>query len=235
MSEVDPDLTVHEPDGPVRAVALVLHGGRSRSHARVTAFQLAVLRMRPFATALRRAGKSEGLAVATLRFRVRGWNGAERSPVADATWALDQLAARFPGAPIALVGHSMGGRTAMYAAGHDAVRAVVGLAPWIESGDPVSQLRARRVLIAHGALDRMTDPSASAAYARSAESVAASVTYVSIEADKHAMLHRPRVWTELTTGFVLAVLCGRTPQGTEQDATTNVLAMALAGQAALVV
>ena len=77
----------------------------------------------------------DGLAVARLRYRVRGWNGADAAPVADAHWALDQLTARFPGVPIALVGHSMGGRAALYAAGHPAVRAVVGLAPWIEPGD----------------------------------------------------------------------------------------------------
>ncbi len=37
-----------------------------------------------------------------------------RSPVADTLWALDQLTERFPDVPVALVGHSMGGRAAMY-------------------------------------------------------------------------------------------------------------------------
>ena len=72
-------------------------GGR-KGHGRVTARQLAVLRMLPFAKDLGRAGAPLGLAVARLRYGVRGWNGEDRSPVADGRWALDQLAERFPGA-----------------------------------------------------------------------------------------------------------------------------------------
>ncbi len=231
----DPVLTVHVPKGPVRAIALVLHGGRSNSLARVRRSQLAVVRMRPFVAALRHEGADAGLVVAELRFRVRGWNGSEQSPVADALWALDRLAERFPGVPVALVGHSMGGRAALYAAGHASVQAVVGLAPWIEPGDPDEQLAGRRVLIVHGTRDRMTDPFASAAYARKAETVAASVTYVGVLNDRHAMLRRSRVWHRIAAGFVLAVLCARPPGGTEQDETTNVLVKVLAGQAALVV
>ena len=48
-------------------------------------------RMRPFARHLARAGGDDGLAVWSLQYRVRGWNGADRSPVADAEWALDQV------------------------------------------------------------------------------------------------------------------------------------------------
>ena len=111
------------------------------SHRPVRAHQLAVLRMRPFVASLRRHGGRDGLVVAQLRYRVRGWNGADRSPVADAAWALDRLIATASRTcPSALVGHSMGGRTAMYVAGHESVRAVVGLAPWIEAGDPVDRL-----------------------------------------------------------------------------------------------
>ncbi|MDQ6849011.1 MAG: alpha/beta fold hydrolase [Actinomycetota bacterium] len=230
-----PVLQVHAPNGPVRAVALVLHGGRSKGLGRVNSLQLAVLRMRPFVSGLRRAGADDGLAVASLRYAVRGWNGAAKSPVPDAQWALDQLTERFPDTPVALVGHSMGGRAALHVAGHPSVRAVVGLAPWLEPGDPVAQLAGRRVLIVHGALDRMTDPSASAAYARAAESVAATVTYVRVQGERHAMLRRAAVWHRLASGFVLAVVCGRPPRGTASDQTTNVLSMALAGQAALVV
>ncbi len=87
----------------------------------------------------------------------------------------------------------MGARTALYVAAHPAVRVVVGLAPWIEAGDAertIPGLAGRRVLLAHGALDRMTNPRSSAAYARAAAGTAASVSYVSVTADKHAMLGR---------------------------------------------
>jgi pimeloyl-ACP methyl ester carboxylesterase len=230
----EPKLLVDSAAGPVRGVALVLHGGRSRSHMPVNAAQLAVLRMRPFVTTLRRNRRS-GLVVAQVRYRVRGWNGAERSPVPDTLWALDQLATRFPDVPIALVGHSMGGRAALYAAGHEAVRSVVGLAPWIEPGDPVEPLAGRRVLIVHGDADRMTDPRASASFARRAERIAESVTFVSVAGERHAMLRRAGLWHDVAAGFVAATVLGHSPRGSGKGDTAKVLAGALAGQAELVV
>jgi pimeloyl-ACP methyl ester carboxylesterase len=230
-----PALSVDTPRRPVRAIAVVLHGGRSVGAAPVRANQLAVLRMLPFARALTAAGSDRGLAVARLRYAVRGWNGAAQAPVGDVRWALDQLGARFPDVPVALVGHSMGGRAALCAAGHDAVRVVVGLAPWIEPGDPVAQLAGRRVLLAHGTRDRVTSPAASAAYARRAAEVASSVSYVSVSDERHAMLRRAAVWHDLAAGFVTGALLGAAPEGTGSRDTANVLTRALAGQATLVV
>lgn len=230
----EPKLIVADAGAPVRGVALVLHGGRSKSHLPVRPTNLAVLRMLPFVTSLRRHA-NDGLVVAQVRYRVRGWNGAERSPVPDTLWALDQLTARFPDVPVALVGHSMGGRAAMYAAAHDGVRSVVGLAPWIEPGDPVAPLAGRRVLIVHGDADRMTDPRASASFARSVERSAQSVTYVRVEGERHAMLRRAPLWHEVATGFVAATLLGHTPDGSTKGDTAKVLLGALSGQPELVV
>jgi predicted alpha/beta-hydrolase family hydrolase len=231
-----PYLDVTEPRGvPVRGIAVVMHGGRARSTAQARDNQLAVLRMRPFAADLRRAGGPVGLTVARLRFGVRGWNGSRQSPVHDARWALDKLATRYRGIPVALVGHSMGGRTAIYAADHPSVAAVVGLAPWLETGDPTDTVAGRRVLIAHGDRDRITNPRASAAWAQAVAPIAASVTYVTVTGERHSMLRRAKVWTKLTTGYVLGVLCPTTHYETGREETTNVLEMALAGEAALVV
>jgi pimeloyl-ACP methyl ester carboxylesterase len=225
-----PELSVDTPRGAVRGLAVVMHGGRSASVDPTRSTQLSVLRMVPFATALKRAGRRDGLAVARLRFAVRGWNGSLRSPVADARWALDQLADRFPEVPVVLVGHSMGGRTALYAAGHESVTGVVGLAPWVEPGDPVDQLAGRRVLIAHGTRDRMTSARGSAAYAQLARTAGAEVTYVSVEDESHAMLRRASVWHRLAAGYAVGVLFGRAPRDTESgDRTTTALAEALAG------
>jgi pimeloyl-ACP methyl ester carboxylesterase len=227
-SMAEPHLAVSKPRGDARGIALVLHGGRSKSRAPVRVTNLAALRMLPFAWSLR----GHGMVVARLRYRMRGWNGADRSPVQEARWALERLTAQYPDVPVALVGHSMGGRTALYVADDPAVRAVVALAPWIEAGDPVATLAARRVLIAHGDRDRMTDPRASASYARAAVRLAESISYVNISGERHAMLRRPRVWTALTTGFVRGVLLGTEPDG---RADANAVSKALAGQAALVV
>jgi dienelactone hydrolase len=195
----------------------------------VRAGQLAVLRMLPFGRALSAAGRGRGLGVARLRYAVRGWNGAQQSPVADARAALDELRRRHPGVPLALVGHSMGGRTALHVAGEQDVRAVVGLAPWIEAGDPVATLRGLRVLILHGDADRRTSAVAAEQYAAAAAAVAQSASFVRVRGDGHAMLRRPRVWHRLTAGFTIAVLYG------SAAAPVPALAEALAGEAALVV
>lgn len=225
----EPVLTVDSADGDTRAIALVLHGGRSKGTGPVRANQLAVLRMRPFATSLRAAGTARGLTVARLRYRVRGWNGPERSPVPDVTWALDQLSERFGPVPVALVGHSMGGRAAVYAAGHVNVHTVVGLAPWIEPGDPDAQLAGRRLLVAHGDLDRMTSRTESATFTAAASHVAASAAYVSVQTDGHAMLRRASLWHGLSTGFVLATLFDVPPSETVDGAAAKVVTEVLTG------
>ncbi|HJQ43500.1 MAG TPA: alpha/beta fold hydrolase [Jatrophihabitantaceae bacterium] len=206
MSE--PTLSVAPPPAriAVRAVALVMHGGRETSTAPVNARQLSVVRMIPFARALRRKGGADGLAVARLRFAVRGWNGEARSPVADATWAIEQLTERFPGVPIVLIGHSMGGRTALYLAGHRSVVAVVALAPWIEEGDPIGQLAGRRLLVVHGARDRVTSPKRSARLADRAKTLGATVTYVSVPHENHAMTRRPLLWHRRVANYVTGLL-----------------------------
>jgi pimeloyl-ACP methyl ester carboxylesterase len=93
-----------------RGIVLVAHGGQSASTAPVTATQLAVLRMIPIATAIRRAVSADRIEVRRPLFSVRGWNGAQASPVGDLARLLDELHARSPAVPVVLVGHSMGAR-----------------------------------------------------------------------------------------------------------------------------
>jgi pimeloyl-ACP methyl ester carboxylesterase len=218
-----------QPPQGTRAVALVLHGGRVTGTDPVRARNLAVVRMTPFLTALQAKGRSHGLAVGRLRYAVRGWNGAERSPVADVLDALGQIAVAAPGAPVALVGHSMGGRSAIHAAGHPSVRTVVGLAPWFEPGDPVEQLRDRDLLVAHGTRDRTTSPRASAALVHAVSEIARSAAYVRIADDGHPMLRRAGLWHDLATGFVLATMCGVPPAETVRAESAAVLDKVLAG------
>lgn len=226
----DPALAVDHPDGPVRAVALVLHGGRESSHEPTSARQLAVLRMRPFATAL--AG-TPGLAVARLRYRARGWNGELRSPVADTRWALAELHRRFGAAPVALVGHSMGGRTALHVADDPSVRAVAALAPWIERIDPVEPVAGRRLLLMHGDRDRITSPKRSAAFARAAVGVADTVGYVTVHGERHAMLRRARLWHRVAACFTRCAVLDEVPGRAEDELVANLVAKALAGDVAM--
>jgi dienelactone hydrolase len=205
-SELHPDVSVAEPRGAVTAVALVLPGGKARSEDPMSPRQLAAVRMRPFAHSLALHGRAHGLAVWTAQYRVRGWNGAAASPVQDARWALDEVRRRHGGVPVALIGHSMGGRTAIQVAGDEAVRSVVGLAPWIESGDPVAQLAGRSLLIAHGDKDVITSARNSERFAAAAARVTSPVARVSVRGDIHAMVVRWRTWHQLATDWTLASL-----------------------------
>lgn len=197
-------LRIAEAAGETRGVALVLHGGRADSYDPVRGRHLSPARMQPFARALNRQGGPHGLAVWTLRNRYRGWNGKDMSPVQDARWALSRISKEHPGVPVYLLGHSMGGLTALCVADDPQVEAVVALAPWLNHETPIGPVTGRRVLIVHGTEDRWTSPANSLDYARRSEGVAASVDYVSLRGAGHFMFRRVGLWNTLANGFVLA-------------------------------
>lgn len=198
-----PALSVLEASGNTKGVVLVLHGGKAHSRDPVEARHLSPARMIPFARHLHRAGRKYGLAVWSLRNSVRGWNGPDMSPLQDARWALQQIAERHPGVPVFLLGHSMGGLTAVCAADHPQVEAVVALAPWLGPETPADRVTGRKVLIIHGTTDHMTSPSQSLAFAQRASADAATMQYVSLKGVGHFMLRKVRLWQTLATGFVI--------------------------------
>jgi alpha-beta hydrolase superfamily lysophospholipase len=202
-------LTVLPPAGPTRGVVLVLHGGKSHSFDPVQAMHLSPARMLPFARHLHRAGRKHGLAVWILRNSVRGWNGEDMTPLKDARWALARIHAAHPGVPIYLLGHSMGGLTAVCAADEPGVDAVVSLAPWLDEGTPATSVAGRRVLIVHGNEDRWTSPEASLQFAQRAAAGAAEFRYVSLRGAGHFMLRRVWLWHRLATGFVMKAFMER--------------------------
>ncbi|ADU46837.1 alpha/beta fold hydrolase [Intrasporangium calvum] len=181
------------------AVALVLHGGAVDGREPNHPWSHNVARLVPFARALRKVPGP--LAVARLRFRYRGWNGAEASPVEDARWALAQIRADYPDAPVALVGHSMGGRTALTVADEDNVRLVVGLSPWIERGDPVPRDGRKTVLI-HGDRDIITPLSASRRIVEGLLDDGRDATLIRVARGDHAMLVRAGLWSTLVVDIV---------------------------------
>jgi alpha-beta hydrolase superfamily lysophospholipase len=201
-----PRLRVLPARGPVRAVVLVLHGGRESSRERVRPWHASVLRMIPLARAIHRATARDGVAVWFLRYRVRGWNGAAQSPVADARWALEEAGRRHGDVPVVAVGHSMGGRTALRVAGGRSVVGVVALAPWLPPGEPAGEVRGRRVLLVHGTADTWTDPQGSRDFAARARSLARDLSLVEIPGAGHFMLRRLRRWHGLTVTFTRHVL-----------------------------
>jgi acetyl esterase/lipase len=195
-----------EPVGRVQAtpsaVILVLHGGRAHSRESGERKRLTYRRMLPFGRALAGAGP----AVFMLRYRFRGWNAPAKDALRDAQWALGELAEQHPGVPVVLVGHSMGGRAALGAAGASNVVAVCALAPWLDGSDPVVQLDGRTVLIAHGDRERWTDPGESYRYAVRAKERGVTICRFDVPGAGHFMLTRVRDWHTLTRRFVLGVL-----------------------------
>lgn len=210
-----PVLSILEASGSTKGVVLVLHGGKAHSRDPVEPRHLSPARMIPFARDLHRAGRKHGLAVWSLRNSVRGWNGPDMSPLQDARWALQQIADRHPDVPVFLLGHSMGGLTAVCAADHPQVEAVVALAPWLNPETPAERVTGRKVLIIHGSTDHMTSPSQSLAFARRASAEAASMQYVSLKGVGHFMLRKVRLWQTLATGFVIKSFAESTGAGVE--------------------
>ncbi|MET9256371.1 alpha/beta fold hydrolase [Streptomyces sp. NPDC003717] len=198
-------LVRHRPRRPTAAV-LVLHGGRAESRQAARPWQLAALRMRPFLRAVAAVTDRDDVLLGQVRYRRRGWNGAEADPLLDAGRALAELREEAGAVPVVLLGHSMGGRAALRAAGAEQVRGVVALAPWCPPGEPVAQLRDRRVLVLHGDRDRVTDPRESAAYVLRARAAGAHAGMLLVDGGDHAMLRPRGRWHDTASAAVAHLL-----------------------------
>jgi predicted esterase len=189
----------------VTGIVVVAHGGQVSSTETTTAVQPAVLRMIPIVAAIRYALRGSGTVVVRPRFGLRGWNGDQAAPVDDLNQALDGIAATYGPLPVVLIGHSMGARAAMRAAGHPSVYAAAGLAPWLPPDEPVGQLAGRRVLLAHGTADAVTNPQETWAYVERARAVT-QVAAIEVRDSDHPMLRRARMWHAIAAEFARAAL-----------------------------
>ncbi|MFD8595662.1 alpha/beta fold hydrolase [Kitasatospora sp. NPDC059646] len=200
------------PAAPEAAV-LVLHGGREFGPEPVPALNLPGLRMRPFARAVERAvargpepAAGRSLAVGTVHYRCRGWNGERADAARDAEAALAELADTLGPVPTVLIGHSMGGRAALRAAAHPCVRGVVALAPWCPRDEPTEHLRGRSVLMLHGDRDRVTPPADTDLFAIRARDHGARVAGYRVFGSGHTLMRRAGEWHRTAAGLALALL-----------------------------
>jgi predicted esterase len=198
--ELNPKLIEVSRPADASGAVIVLHGGASRrENMMVSPTQLSVLRMVPIARRIARAGRGE-VAVFRLLNSRRGWD-AHHTPVRDVEWALGEVARLTAGLPVCLVGHSLGGRAALMAAGRPGVLGAVALAPWVLPTDDPPGLDAQRLLIVHGDRDRIASPARSAALADRLRRRGHPVEYVTVPGGKHAMLSHHRRFTEPAARF----------------------------------
>lgn len=209
LTVTGPSLTLSAPRTRPRGLVLMLHGGAEQGLEVVDARSRPWLRSRLMQLQLARPLHRQGLAVWLLRYRLRGWNlghGADPAPVADARWALEAVQSRYGDLPVALVGHSMGARTAVAVADDPMVRGVVGLAPWFPPGEPVTPLTGKILLAAHGRADRVTHAAATQEFVRRAAAVAASAEYLDMGQVGHTLLQRVRDWNRVALDASLRIL-----------------------------
>lgn len=192
-----PQLFRRDPGEVTRGIVLMLHGGAKTGLRPVGARSASLRRTTVMRDVLAPRVLAEGLSLWLLRFGVRGWNegvGPEPSPVPDARWALDRIAEEHPTTPVVLLGHSMGGRTAVHVADHPSVVGVVALAPWLESSDPVRRLAGRHLIAGHGSRDRITSARMTRAYVDQAHGTAGSAEFVDMGRLGHYMLSHADSW-----------------------------------------
>ena len=201
-----------------RAIVLLLHGGQEHSLEPVENKHASWWRMALMARSLRRFARRNHLSVCLLQYGQRGWNSqTDPAPVRDARWALDQLVAEHPRVPVVLVGHSMGGRTACRAADDPAVVGVVGLAPWLPPGEPNRAITGRHLRVLHGTADSWTSPAASKAYVERSRSIAASVSWRSLDGAGHFMLRHLSTWKRFVEDSVTEILIATSHEGAPNE------------------
>jgi serine aminopeptidase S33 family len=215
------------------SAVLILHGGQEENRSPTSPLQSSYLRMLDFYWGLQR--RSQRSAVYLLRFRLRGWNAefGTPDPVVDARWVLDEISRRHPAAQVAILGHSMGGRTGFAVADHSSVAGICALAPWLPDNEPLPPSRpGQRFVIAHGAADRMTSSQQSWAYAQRLRDAGRSVTRFELPRGRHALLDRPALWHAFAVRTTLGLVGdGPLPQGVVAGLNGRVtdLAIPLAG------
>lgn len=194
------------PAGP-RAMVLVLHGGAERTRRPVDGRSLSWRRGRALARHLAGRLSDDDIGVALLRYRVKGWNAGLAplpSPVPDARWALDALT-REHGVPVAIVGHSMGARTAAAVADHPSVRGIVALAPWFPPDEPIEPLAGKILRAGHGRRDKITSAKATRRFvARAAE--VADATFTDRGPVGHYLLSDIAGWHDFAVAGVREIL-----------------------------
>lgn len=197
--------TVDRGRRPIEAVVVSLHGGPERGFSATSSWSPAYARLVPFARAIRQLS-DDRIAVVRVRHTQTGWNGGEQTTLGQARLLLAGIARRTPELPIGLLGHSLGGRTALAAAGHSQVSSVVGLAPWVTRHDAVQHLVDRDVLIVQGATDRVCPAKETREFVQRLLEAGGNVRYEELAGCGHGMIRRAGDWHDIAARHLVDTL-----------------------------
>ncbi|GAC56309.1 hypothetical protein GOHSU_04_01790 [Gordonia hirsuta DSM 44140 = NBRC 16056] len=184
-----------------KLAVLVLPGGTDFSYRPFSRTQPSALRMYPFTLSIQ-ARFGRAVRVHQGSYRVYGWNGGQASPMPYARHSLQQIKSRYPDTPIALVGHSMGGRIVAHLGADPQVSDILALAPWWQFADWRHIHDGARVLAIHGDNDTVTRPHRTAKGVRELRARGLDAEYLAVPGGGHAMLDHLTTWHGRSLAFV---------------------------------
>lgn len=191
--------------GPrTRALALILHGGRSVTQQPRRHLDVSYLRMLPFAPAVWRASRGR-IAPVLVHNRHGGWIASSGSGVEQVRELVRRLSEEHD-RPVVLLGHSSGGWAALRAGGEDDVIGSAALAPWVGEREPVHHLQDKVVRVIHGEADTVCSPQRARELVERLQAQGGDATYREVPGGGHALLDRPWRWHQLAARAVVEVV-----------------------------